>query len=352
MNCYLHIGTEKTATTTIQSFLLANKYKLSKLGFGYTNSAGEKNNFKLAIAAYNTTKRDDLTRICNIRSDKELFNFQQTVIKKLGKEIRTISLPNVVFSSEHIQSRLTSLQEIESLKQTLKNIGFSNISVIVYLRNPAEIANSLYTTAILSGHTITSPLKPGNKYINNLCNHKRTLENYSSVFGENALLPRIFDNNEFINGSILEDFAKLIGLKWDNSFIRPKNLNEGLSILGLQILQRVNKKIPKFINNKINPIRSDIARQFQENFSHNKYYMHSQLWEEYNTTYHESNEWVKAKWFPERESLFCKKESPKESKIQISSTELDIIANAFAEMWIEKCSKINSKTKKSTARPL
>jgi len=143
MKCYLHIGTEKTATKTLQSFLYINKEKLAGYGFGYTKSAGLIDDRKLPVAAYDLHRRDDHTRMANINSDEDLHNYQQKIISDLKKEIKEISLPNIIFSSEHIQSRLKSAGEIQRLKDILSALGFNDISVIVYLRNPADIANSL-----------------------------------------------------------------------------------------------------------------------------------------------------------------------------------------------------------------
>lgn len=61
MKCFLHIGTEKTATTTIQSFLSLNRKRLREYGYFYPESIGFLNHSSLSIAAYELTKRDDLT---------------------------------------------------------------------------------------------------------------------------------------------------------------------------------------------------------------------------------------------------------------------------------------------------
>ena len=340
MKCYLHIGTEKTATTTLQSFLHLNRNKLSKSGFGYTKSAGKTNNWKLPVAAYDLDRRDDLTNMSNIFTNEYLFKYQQGIIRELKEEIIAISKPNIIFSSEHIQSRLTNMSEIKRLKKILVNLGADDISVIIYLRNPSDIAVSLFSTAIKSGHTISFPPSPQNPYFNNVCNHKNTLEKFGIVFGKQALVPRIFDKNDFKNGSIIEDFIDTIGVPWCDDYDIPNNLNESLSALGIEILRRFNKKVPFFIDKKSNPLRGDIVKYFHHYFTGDKYLLPKNLYDNYDIDFKQSNEWVRENWFPMRQSLFHKKDYSNETRLQITDVELDQIANMVAGIWIDKHRKI------------
>lgn len=61
---YLHIGIEKTGTTTIQKFLHLNRENLTKFDFAYTKSTGLQNNRKLVSAAYDLDTRDEFTHKC------------------------------------------------------------------------------------------------------------------------------------------------------------------------------------------------------------------------------------------------------------------------------------------------
>lgn len=336
MKCYLHIGTEKTATTTLQTFLDLNKDKFNKYGYAYTKNAGQINNYKLAMAAYSIDKRDDLTNLNILYSDSDLLEFQKKIIYKLKKEITSIAQPNIIFSSEHIQSRLTKLSDLERLKAILLNLGIDDVSVIVYLRNPVEIASSLYSTAIINGHTFNEPPAPTNNYFNNICNHKSTLEKFGLVFGKQAIIPRIFDKNEFINGSILKDFTELIGIPWDDDYQIPDNQNESLSTLGLEVLRRFNQKVPLFVNKKINPVRNNIVKYFHDYFNDNKYQMPKHLHNKYENEFKESNEWVRENWFPTRPYLFRKKNYTNETMTKTSDIELNQFANMLANIWIDK----------------
>ncbi|PIE69247.1 MAG: hypothetical protein CSA21_03060 [Deltaproteobacteria bacterium] len=221
----------------------------------------------------------------------------------------------MVFSSEHLQSRLTSIKELERLKTILFNFGISDISVIVYLRRPAELANSLYATAIRSGSLLTSPPPPKDNYFNNICNHKNTIERFASVFGPESIVPRIFRKNDFINESIINDINYIIGNKCIDEYTIPSDANRSISKLGLKILRNINKKIPVFIKNKPNPLRMDVVNYVDKYFSDEKYIIQSSLYIDYDIEFISSDTWVRDNYFPHKEDIFSREIPLKNKKI-------------------------------------
>jgi len=327
MKCYLHIGTEKTATKTIQSFLHLNREKLLKYGTIFTKSAGTHNNIKLPLAAYNLTRRDELTRIYGINSPKTRQTNRQKLIRKLKNEINNLHGESVLFSSEHIQSRLITLKEIRRLKSILNELGIEDITIIIYLRKPADLANSLYSTAVKYGSLDDSPPPPSQKYFQNICNHRRTLRKFQSVFRNSTIIPRLFIFNELKGGSILTDFCETCGLPWQTDFIIPENQNESLSILGIEILRRINKQLPYIINVKLNKQRLKNLHYIQENYSVQKYIMPENICQQYISVFQNSNQWVRKTYFPDRNSLFPLTNIPEEIRTDLPSEKNDEIAN-------------------------
>lgn len=351
MKCFLHIGTEKTATTTIQEFFDINRSNILKHGFIYTKKAGKTNNRRLPVAAYNPHRRDDFTKSFGFDTNAKLASFQKQTVADLISEIRLIrknftKASTVIFSSEHIQSRLTNLEEIKSLKKILIDMGFIDISIIVYLRRPAEIANSLYSTAVKAGSCAATPPQPNNEYWNNVCNHKQTIENFASVFGRNAIIPRLFNKNDFVNGSVIYDILSVTGIPSDNYDI-PNNANESLSLMGVNVLRRLNKTVPRFIDNKPNKMRENLVSYIVKHFSDSKYIMPHSLYEIYDSKFKESNEWVRRNYFPNKQILFSS-EIPKEVCLNASDLELDRIADMISNIWKDKQTIITNLRKSST----
>ena len=333
MKCYLHIGTEKTATTTLQRFFQINREYLGKQGYLYTESAGKLNNRKLPVLAYNLDRRDEFTRANNIKTNQELAEYKKKIYKNLSREIKKNKNKITIFSSEHIQSRLTTNEEVNELRNVLESLGFKEIKIIIYLRNPAEIVNSLYSTDIKTGGLSDKPPSPGNKYYDNICNHKATIERYSSIFGEETIIPRLFIKDEFYNHSVIEDFLNITGLKLTDEYQLPGKENESLSLTGLELLRRINKKIPVFNESGINPERSNLVNIFEKYFSNDKYQMPDELYMQYNEAFRDSNEWVRKIYFPEKKELFPSK-VPDNNQNNISTPiNLDEIAEFIIHIW-------------------
>lgn len=303
MKCYLHIGTEKTATTTIQEFLHVNRSKLLKHHYFFTKSAGYRNNAGLALAAYNQHRRDNLTNSRALYNDRSFRNYQKRIVKNLKKELANHQDCTVVFSSEHIQSRLSTITELKRLKQILLELGCDDIRVVVYLRNPVDLASSLYSTFVVVGDS-GAPPSPRDSYFSHVCNHRNTLEKFGEVFGESRLIPRLFAKEAFVQGSILSDFAEAIGLSCQEQFRFPPSRNERLSARGIEILRSVNQIFPVFIGKRRVPLRSKFGWLIARVIGGTKYKIPEELALEYEQAFHESNEWVRKHYFPERASLF------------------------------------------------
>lgn len=340
MKCILHIGTEKTGTTTLQSFLDINRDLLLKQGFLYTRSAGIRNNRYLSVAAYDPARRDDFTKSMGLFTDEQLKAFQKKTVlalqNELNRKIRPGKEVTVIFSNEHIQSRLRDQEAIIRLKGVLMDLGMTEISVVVYLRNPPDIANSLFSTAIKFGHTWKMPPPPEDPSFENICNHANTIKKFQAVFGESAVIPRLYDKKDLVKQSIIQDFAEVVGLKLDDAFTMPTTKNKSLSALGIELLRRINQDVPRFINNQNNPLRQDIVDYFEKHFSDSQYIMPPELYLNYQAYFQESNEWVRQKYFPGREELFPQKQMAKHEVLAGNASEYDHIAAAIADIWNTK----------------
>jgi hypothetical protein len=348
MKCFLHIGTEKTGTSTIQEFFANNRDELARRGYYYPGSLGLPNNRSLPVAAFNASRRDDFTAQHGIYTDDALIAFQGNVLRNFKSEIRKLSPGStVICSSEHIQSRLTTLEEIERLKRILHEAQLTDITVIVYLRNPAETANSLCSTAIKSGDITRDIMRdippPDNEHFENICNHKKTVEKFASVFGKEKVVVRLFRKDKFINQSLLHDFTSIVGLGTDlDGLTIPVNQNESLSLLGMMILRNLNETIPPVNSNGINDQRKDLTQLVSKYFSEPKFSMGKEFYQAYDSYFAESNRWIKENYFPEEAALFSY-EPPEASRVDIPEDVLREITNFIAAIWISRSNVLHDK---------
>ncbi|HEC1730057.1 TPA: hypothetical protein R1705_001707, partial [Campylobacter coli] len=306
MKAYIHIGTAKTGTTTLQEFLFLNK-NLKDYIFLTDTFLGVKNHSTLAVLGYEKTYRDGYTRNKKIFTDEDLILHQEKIIENLSSKIEK-QQRKIIFSSELIQLKL-SYQNILKFKKSLKRIGFKEIKIIIYLREYLDLFRSLSVETIRHGGNGEIFYKEAENsfWATHICNHKQTLQWWGEIFGKENLIVRLFDNNEFYQGDLLKDFIHSIGLEWDDEFIIPPKQNESLDLLGIELLRRVNSISSRYTG--VQPfIKTFCEKHFTSKDPHLKFQPPKEIMQSYINYFEESNEWVRQEFFPHKERLFPKKD--------------------------------------------
>jgi len=246
---YLHIGTEKTGTTTLQAFLNKSRNALAGQGIAYPKSPGLFNHRKLITYCLDNTHVDDAIRNENLIDLAKREEWRSNFIKDFINEMIDLSrwATTVVISSEHGHSRLVSISEIQRLYEALSPF-FDQIKVIVYLRRQDQLAVSSYSTKIKSGAT-TLEFKARDA-TRSYYNYQLLLECWSNIFGKDSILAVVYDRSRLIRGSIIDDFAAQIGLNIAN-LAAIKNRNTGLSSNALEILRIFNSQVPENIPRQV-----------------------------------------------------------------------------------------------------
>ncbi|MDJ0647725.1 MAG: hypothetical protein QNJ60_03375 [Xenococcaceae cyanobacterium MO_188.B19] len=272
MKALIHIGIEKTGTTTIQEFLHLNRDKLAKQGVGYLRSPGLRNNRKLATYCMDNHKIDDQVKYLRIFSDAKRNEWKAKFRQEFDREIKNLDhkISSVIISSEHFHSRLTIKDEIKNLLDILKPY-FTDIKILVYLRRQDQVAVSHYSTKIKVGKTKSAVLLPQGVSPNDpYYNYYDLIERWASVFGKQNIDIRIFDKSKFIEGDLLQDFINAVGLIKADKFVIPERKNEKLSASVQHGLMLMNECFPESINNipvKFNnQLRNYLISQLQQKY--------------------------------------------------------------------------------------
>ncbi|EHQ8158336.1 hypothetical protein KSM86_001728, partial [Campylobacter coli] len=305
MKAYIHIGTPKTGTTVIQKFFKLNRSKILNKYILYPKTVGDEHHQTLAGFAYNISRLTTHRKHLKLYNNYEYINYRKKILKKLKEEICGIN--EIVFSSEVFQEQL-SKREIYRLKKYLTFLGFTEVKIIVYLRNTPELFKSLCSMFCKNNEkSIINLLPYDNSRIHHICNHKQTLQWWGEIFGKENLIVRLFDNNEFYQGDLLKDFIHSIGLEWDDEFIIPPKQNESLDLLGIELLRRVNSISSRYTG--VQPfIKTFCEKHFTSKDSHLKFQPPKEIMQSYINYFEESNEWVRQEFFPHKERLFPKKD--------------------------------------------
>lgn len=244
MKVIVHIGTEKTGSTSIQKYLYQNRRRLNKAGFHYLQSGAARNSRALASFCTSDHKGDDFLASIGVVSSKEKAKFKRDYIKDFRVEIKSLPkhIHTVIISSEHLHSRTNSHEEVNTVYELLSPL-FSKIKIVCYIREQLATSVSLYSTAIKSGK-----VTPFNKFLLNCkpdniyYNYYEMLNNWNNIFGLESLDISLFDSKTFVNEDLLDDFTskihpELIG-KLDKNI---KVENESLTYPGQVLGKAINK---------------------------------------------------------------------------------------------------------------
>lgn len=280
-----HIGVEKTATTTIQTFLASNKSSLEKIGLSRLTCFGP-NQRDLAGLCYNKKRVDDWTIKHSISHEKGLDALREAIRSRLASEVSSIgSDTTLIITSEHLHSRLTTEPEVAKFGVEMENVGLDIRAIIIYLRRPWRLAQSLFSTLVRSGYSEYSPPKPHHPIMNPMCDYAYTINLWKKSFPRSKIHVRLFE--QALRGEgILYDFistaslSKITADDFSTIFSVPhKYENKALSCSTLAAIISLNRfaKHHSLLDNKnlrrlryeleVSPGRQDDAYRIERNLA-------------------------------------------------------------------------------------
>jgi hypothetical protein len=255
---FLHIGVQKTGTTTIQAFMAKNRLALRERGFYYPAAPGEQNHVGLTLLL--GADRDDLYDLlpmAGIDPGSDLAAYSRQMLSRLANGFEKSGCQTMVLSNEHLSSRIEADESIAALRSYLLGI-VDNVEIVVYLRRQDEAVLSEYSTRVQVGYTECFELLP-----HHLVNYDYAalLDRWAAVFGRDCITIRLFEQDSFVGGDLITDFLQTIQCSYDDKFISVPHQNIGLDVDCLEYLRRLNRILPAFIDGRPNAERADIVPQ-------------------------------------------------------------------------------------------
>ncbi|MCR8686606.1 hypothetical protein [Campylobacter sp. 1569] len=317
MTAYVHIGTVKTGTTSIQQFLHNNNELLLKQNMLYVKS------FRKYVIQH--WKIADFISFCVENNYSNIQDIQDEYWKNeihcMQEELVRYKNTNFLFSSEGITRTFFTTNYIKCFKNILSDLGFKKIYIIVYFRDLIDFIPSFCSQTIKAGILHEIDTIDVDKYLLKFVfDYKWICYEYSKIFGKENLIVRLFDQNEFYCKNLYKDFIYSIGLKWDNKFKIPSNQNKSLDLLGIELQRRFNRIFSNTYFNyyirrekTINLNRLFLLNLVEKYFSNSqdknlKFCFPEEKFQYYIDYFEESNEWVRKEFFPHKERLFPKKD--------------------------------------------
>ena len=218
--CFIHIGTHKTGTVSLQHTLSTHREQLAELGFLFPR-AGQPP----------AAPRGQHNIAWEISGDRRFRNRHGT-IEDLLAEIDAAQR-NVILSSEDFVSSVQQTAKISSFVNLLRGRGME-ITFIVYFRNQIDYAKSLYLTLLHFGFDV-----PFSKYIEEALVHSQfRWRDWAFPFDYEDFLGRlqgiggakiiVRSYDAVATGTLVGDFLSIVGT---DTFAVDENvrLNERIS---------------------------------------------------------------------------------------------------------------------------
>ncbi len=275
MKLFLHIGTEKTGSTSFQRWGRINRQALAAHGVCYSQSLGPENHRKLYLWALPPDQEDDGYAHSGLNAPAARQVFRRTLPGQFAKEVaqaRDKGAHSFVISNEHCHSRLTDEAALLRMRDFLAE-HFDDIEILCSLRPQIDVAVSLASTWA-RGFPVTraffDTVVPQNVYYNYLALYERWVR----VFGAKriTLLPyhRDPDMSRYLLGRL--------GLP-ETGLVVPPRQNEALDVRVMALANAIHAAKDKqgkvMLNNMISKLSCterlqpglDRAREVQAQFA-------------------------------------------------------------------------------------
>ena len=226
---YVHIGTHKTGTTTLQKFLFEHRQELESYNIVYPEIGmhpGLKGHHPIAF--YLAGKRSYFRKtLPGLEISEVVAEFSQTL--KNNK--------NIVISSEDFSRQ--SLPFLRNVPSKLKSYfpARTEFRILVYLRRQDKFINSYYRWQRKNGRMLRSKLNM--RYVRSIkyFPYSKILRIWSKEFGEECVVVRPFERASLHGGSLISDFLSQIGISdWKSPLTNQPHLNVAYTVRQLEAL--------------------------------------------------------------------------------------------------------------------
>jgi hypothetical protein len=225
--CYIHVGTHKTGTTSIQAFLRDNDERFGAHGVLIPRAGRGED-----AAGHHNLTQELLTG--------NGFIAERGGLAEVAEELRRSDKPRACISSEDFSLVSRSPEALHALRDAIQAAGFIPV-IVVYLRPQVSYCISIYAEIVKNGYakslaTYLAEIHEHGSFSWNgalgpLSRYDVLLDRFAAVFGERAMIVQRYRTTARKN-ALLRSFAWLVmGQRANlNSFrFPPERFNPSLS---------------------------------------------------------------------------------------------------------------------------
>lgn len=240
---YIHIGTSKTGTTTIQTYCGINREQLKSKGvlfpimpYHYDRITENRNGHFLYANVYENGVR-------NKEKEEQVLKQELDYIVDCFKDY-----DNVLLSEESIWwATATRRKGLWKYLQEHSQQNNYQVKIIVYLRRQDQFMMSRYNQILKTdtgGGTqrFYEYFKDMNGKYKCVMNYRQRLDYMAKFFPKENIVVKRFDRSYFYNGDLNADFLHILGVEIDDTFAElPKDENLGISVQSGELKRVLNR---------------------------------------------------------------------------------------------------------------
>jgi hypothetical protein len=244
---YLHIGVQKTGTTSIQQTMFKNRDALLAQGINYLPFDANHGGFLISLLSEKPHKeRRNIRRYVDTPEKAASYNASNR--ERLTQVLSGNQSPKILISGEGLS--LIPEEDVRRLKQMFDPYAAA-YRVVVYARDPYEFANSASLQRIKSGATLANAGPPP------LPKYRRKIQKYLDIFGRENVDIRIFDPRHFVGGDLISDFLVALGEPAElKDRLQIRRANQSISHEAAMIMSEANIAIPAQVDGIANRARA------------------------------------------------------------------------------------------------
>ena len=274
-------------------------------GVSYPRSPGHERHTYLAVSATTDRKRienADRGFWKGVSPSVQLAKFQTEFEKEMEELPATVQ--RVLLSAEDFSALLLDREGVQNLRNML--VAYADtITVIVYLRRPDHHLTSLYSEKLRWGGVQPPGLMNAN-VPPHAYDYYNLLDRWASVFGEKAIQPRIYEQQQGTKFDVVEDFLKVCTLDLDiASQKNVANSNKALSFAAQVVLVELAGRLRvKRRANVSSSLWQHLVSAASAALPGKSWQPTRQEASAFVEQYADNHDAVRRRWFPERETLF------------------------------------------------
>lgn len=234
----IHIGAEKTGTTTLQEAFHLSRTTLARSGIVFPRTPGARQHGLLALYAMDDSHENLLTRSLPAVGAGCRDSWRIRFAAELAREIAGAAGDRLLISTELLHSHVRTTEEVARLKSLLDS-WCDRYRIVFYMRRQDQAQVSRYSTDLRTGGTPPAML-PKRSAVTDLYDYANVLARWRTVFGHASVVPRVFEPAALLDRDLISDFMHAADLPAIADLQRPPRRNEALSAMAQRLLLAYN----------------------------------------------------------------------------------------------------------------